>query len=82
MTKRELLIKDNGYYTICDSTHMAMDLWSIAKTDLVAYIQKAAQRERLRKNNLDDVIEYCHTIDQTHIIPVLEDDYLVKLDCC
>ena len=75
----EALMEDEDYFTICDSTHMALDLWRLAKNDMVTYIQKAAQRERLRKNNLDDVIDYCHTLDQTDIIPVLEKDYIVKL---
>lgn len=75
----ELVLQDESFTTICDSTWAAMDLWSLAKDDLTGYIQKAAQRDRLRKNKLDDVIDYCHTIDMTDILPVLEKDYLVKL---
>jgi len=56
-----------------------MDLWTLAKTDLVGYINKAAQRSRLRDKGLDDVIEYCHTPDSTEVIPVLERDYIVEL---
>ncbi len=39
---------------------------------MMAYIEKVAQRHRLKKNKLDDVIAYCHEIDLTEIIPVLE----------
>lgn len=75
----EVLIKNSGYETTCDSCHASIDLWSLSKNDVLAYIEKAAQRHRLRKNGLDDVLEYCHTRDLTRIIPVLENDYLVKL---
>lgn len=76
----EDLLKDESYETICDSALAALDLWSLAKGDLVSYVQKAAQRTRLKNNNLDDVIEYCHSLNKTTIIPVLENDYLVSLN--
>jgi 2-phosphosulfolactate phosphatase len=72
----ELILKNNGYATICDSVHASIDLWNIAKYNLIEYIDKAAQRYRLKKNNLDDVIGYCHTSDLTNLIPVLKDYYL------
>ncbi len=67
------------YVTICDSSLAAQDLWNLARNDLMGYIEKAAQRHRLKKNNLDDVIGYCHTIDLTDVIPVLENGCLIKL---
>jgi 2-phosphosulfolactate phosphatase len=74
---------DSGHYeTVCDSTLAACDLWMLAKDDLIGYIQKAAQRNRLRKLGLDDVIEYCHSLNLTEIIPVLEDENLVELKYC
>jgi 2-phosphosulfolactate phosphatase len=72
---RELLASGR-YETICDSTQAAIDLCNHASSDLLSYIDKAAQRSRLRKNKLDDVIEYCHTNDITDLIPVLNGDYL------
>ncbi|HYW96142.1 MAG TPA: 2-phosphosulfolactate phosphatase, partial [Bacteroidales bacterium] len=72
------LLNHGDYQTICDSSLAAQDLWMLAKDDLVGYVEKAAQRHRLKKNNLDDVIEYCHTIDLSDVIPVLENDYLVS----
>jgi len=73
------VLNDNRFYTICDSTMASMDLWNIAKNDMKAYIGKTAQRHRLKKNNLDDVIDYCHTSDLTDIIPVLQDDILMAM---
>ena len=75
----ERLLAHGNYETICDSSVAAQDLWSLARNDLLGYVEKAAQRHRLRKNKLDDVIAYCHTLDLTGVIPVLEDSYLVKL---
>ena len=66
----EKLLKTGSFYTICDSALAALDLWKIAQPDIMSYIQKVAQRERLRKLGLDDVLEYCHTPDATSQIPV------------
>lgn len=74
-----LLLQNDNFETICDSTLAALDLWSLAQKDIMQYIDKAAQRSRLRKNGLDDVIEYCHTMDLTNIIPVLNGRILKKL---
>jgi len=74
-----IILQNENFYTICDSTLASIDLWNVAQVDLMAYIDKAAQRHRLRKNKLDDVIEYCHTFDQTDIIPALKDYFLIKL---
>jgi 2-phosphosulfolactate phosphatase len=76
----EQILKDEHFYTICDSAHASLDLWRLAKKDLVKYIQKTAQRERLRKNKLDDVIEYCLTPDITDVIPCLHENYIVLLN--
>lgn len=79
------LVQEYGLSTICDSATAAIDLWSIAEADLMAYIDKAAQRSRLRKNGLDDVIDYCHTVDLTDIVPLYSNGSLIndqKLTAC
>jgi 2-phosphosulfolactate phosphatase len=73
----ERLMESNLYSTNCDSTLAAMDLWSIARPDLSGYIEKAAQRTRLRDKNLDDCIEFCLTPDYTNKIPVMKNGVLV-----
>jgi len=75
----EKLIASGKFETVCDSALASLDLWNIAKTDVLSYLDKAAQRHRLKKNGLDDVIEYCLTTDLTRIIPVLKNEYLIKL---
>ncbi len=76
----EKIFQSDGHYTICDSTKASMDLWMLAKPDLMGYIEKVAQRHRLKNNNLDDVLDFCHTPDQTNVIPVLKNGALVRLE--
>jgi 2-phosphosulfolactate phosphatase len=71
------LMETGHFTTICDSTVAAMDLWSLASNDLSGYIDKVAQRTRLRDKKLDDCIEFCLTIDFTDKIPVMKDGFLV-----
>jgi len=72
-----MLMRSNCYTTICDSTLAAVDLWSLASQDLQGYVEKAAQRTRLRDKNLDDCIEFCLTSDFTDKIPVMKNGALI-----
>lgn len=74
----EKLLKSGLFTTICDSTLAAVDLWSCAKDDLKGYIEKAAQRTRLKEKGLDDCIEFCLTPDFSEIVPVMKNGVLVK----
>lgn len=71
------IMNSDHFTTACDSTYAAIDLWLLAKPDLTGYIEKAAQRTRLRDKNLDDCISFCLTPDFTNIIPVLKNGVLV-----
>jgi 2-phosphosulfolactate phosphatase len=73
----KILLGSNKYSTICDSTKAAIDLWSLASTNLLGYIDKAAQRTRLKEKKLDDCIEFCLTLDFTEIVPVMKNGKLV-----
>ena len=75
----EKLIESGKYITICDSTNASIDLWKIAKGDILGYIQKAAHRERLRKMVLDDVVEYCHTPDSVNVLPVYKNGVITNI---
>jgi 2-phosphosulfolactate phosphatase len=75
----EKLLNSDKYYTICDSTLASLDLWHLAKADLIGYIEKAAQRSRLRDKKLDDCIEFCLTSDTTDRIPVMKNGVLVDI---
>jgi 2-phosphosulfolactate phosphatase len=73
----EVLMNSNCYATICDSTLAAIDLWSLARPDLQGYIEKAAQRTRLKDKMLDDCIAFCLTSDLTDKIPFMKNGSLV-----
>jgi len=74
----ERLMSSNLYSTICDSTLASMDLWSLAKPNLRAYIDKTAQRNRLKDKKLDECIDFCLTEDFTDKIPVIKNGILVN----
>lgn len=76
----EDLIHSGAFETICDSTKASIDLYGQARGDLMKYIDKVAQRTRLRLNNLDDVIGYCHTFDLTRVIPIFRNNHLEALE--
>jgi 2-phosphosulfolactate phosphatase len=75
----ERLLLTSLYSTICDSTLAALDLWSLAKNNIPGYIDKAAQRSRLRDKKLDDCIEFCLTMDFTSIVPVIRNGILESM---
>ena len=69
---------DTGLFqSHCDSANAAMDLWHLAEGDVLGYVEKAAQRHRLKKLGLDDVIPYSFACDQVKVVPVF-DGKLIK----
>ena len=69
---KELL--DSGLFeTHCDSAAAAIDLWNLARPDILGYIEKAAHRHRLKMLLLDDVIPYSFTLNSTRVVPVYMD---------
>ena len=75
----QLVLEDENYNTICDAALGSVDLYNVARGNMMGYISKVAQKGRLKKNNLDDVIAYCHEYDLTELIPVLIEDHLQVL---
>lgn len=66
------LLESGKFITNCDSTQASIDLWNLAKVNILAYIEKASHRHRLKKLGLDDVIPYSFTADQTKVVPVFD----------
>ena len=66
------LLETGLFQTECDSAHASMDLWSLAEADVLGYIEKAAQRHRLKKLGLDDVIPYSFACDLVKVVPVFD----------
>jgi 2-phosphosulfolactate phosphatase len=75
----ERLLADNRFETRCDASMAAMDLWNLARTDVLGYIDKAAHRHRLKKLGLDDVIPYSFMTDQTSVVPVFEGEEIIDM---
>jgi len=66
-------LQDTGLFTTaCDSATASMDLWDVAAGDVLGYIEKAAQRHRLARLGLDDVIPYSFECDQVDVVPVFD----------
>lgn len=73
------LLDTDRFRTECDSAQAAMDLWSLARGDLLGYIEKAAHRHRLKRLALDDVLPYSFTCDLVQVVPVF-DGRVIKED--
>jgi 2-phosphosulfolactate phosphatase len=74
----EALLKTDRFLTHCDSAHAALDLWDVAKENILEYVEKAAHRQRLKRLGLDDVLEYSFSMDITEVIPVMEGTRLIE----
>jgi len=75
----EILQKKANYNLNCDSAMASLDLWLLAKNNILNYIEKSSHRHRLKKLLLDDVLEYCFTKNITNTIPVFKDNYLIDI---
>jgi len=73
----ERLLDTGLFQSDCDSANASMDLWNLAEGDVLNYIEKAAQRHRLKRLGLDDVIPYSFECDQVKVVPVF-DGKLIK----
>ena len=68
----ERLLDTGLFRSDCDSAKAAMDLWHLAEGEVLDYIEKAAQRHRLQRLGLDDVIPYSFECDQVKVVPVFD----------
>ena len=75
----ELLLA-NGFTTVCDSAHGAIDLWHRARPNLKQYLSKSSHRNRLKHLVTDEDFSYTVGLNSTKVIPVLEGEKLILLD--
>ena len=75
-----LMTEKYGYTTNCDSAHLAMDLWQIARNDLFSYIEKSSHRHRLAHVISKELVEYTFTLDSSKMVPVFRGGLLVAGD--
>jgi len=72
-----LLMNQHGYITRCDAAHLSIDLWQIAKSNLIEYIEKASHRHRLAHLIDAELLNYTFTPDSSKIVPVFDNGVLV-----
>lgn len=73
------LLNSEKYSTSCDSTHAAIDLWLLAKDNLMNYLEKASHRHRLKGIVDDKIIQYCHTTDNSNVLPYYKNGFLENM---
>lgn len=73
----EILLAHPNFYTKCDSVNASLELWHNAKQNMPLFFDKIAQRHRLKKMGLDDVLEYCFTLDSTNVVPLYKNGKIV-----
>ena len=65
----EKLLDSKQFTTQSDAVNVSLDLWRIAKEDLLSYICKTEHYERLVKNGLENSVAYCLTENTTPVVP-------------
>lgn len=73
------LLQSGKFQNICDSSKAALNLWDIAKDNLILYLENSSHCQRLKKIGLEKDIEFCLTANTTPIVPVYEDGIIKKL---
>jgi 2-phosphosulfolactate phosphatase len=68
----EALLNEPCFAVRDDATHAAIDLWDLAKGDVMKYLEKAAHRTRLERLGLDEVLSYSFMPDKNTVVPVFE----------
>jgi 2-phosphosulfolactate phosphatase len=68
-------------FKLDDAAIAANDLYQIGKHDINQYLKKTSHSERLKKLGIEKDIEFCLQVDLTTVIPILDGDKLVKLQC-
>ncbi|HLP32441.1 MAG TPA: 2-phosphosulfolactate phosphatase [Bacteroidia bacterium] len=68
------------FATMSDAAIAAQDLYELAKVDLYKYILKSSHAHRFKALHIERDIEFCMQQSIYSSIPVLEGDYLVKME--
>jgi 2-phosphosulfolactate phosphatase len=74
------LLKTGSYAHDCDSTRTCSILYKEAKPDVYGFLNDSSHRQRLAKLDLEKDVRYCLQVDKAPVIPVLKDEFLVKMD--
>lgn len=72
------LLATGNFFTICDSTHASIDLWSQAGKDIIHYMDKAAHKSRLKNLHIENAIPHCFSMNLSPVLPVLSGKSIVN----
>jgi 2-phosphosulfolactate phosphatase len=74
----EKLLKSANFHCENDSSIAAKYLYLSASENYFGYLKASSHRRRLRALNLNEDIKYCLTPNQTNVVPIRENNYLIK----
>ena len=74
------LLNSGNFAAEQDSTIAAKYLYISAKENYLGYLKSSSHRRRLKKLNLNEDIKYCLTPNLTDVVPIRENNYLVKYE--
>lgn len=75
----EKLLSTGDFTSDHDSSIAAKFLFISARDNYFGYLKASSHRKRLRELNLNEDIKYCLTPNQTTVIPIRENNYLINL---
>ncbi|MEI6574722.1 MAG: 2-phosphosulfolactate phosphatase [Bacteroidota bacterium] len=71
-------LSSKGKFTYnSDSAEASLDLWKIARQDLLFYHEKASHRHRLKRIGQDASIPFCFCLNACKVVPGLREGVLV-----
>ena len=74
----ENLLATGTFESNDDSSIAAKYLYLSAKENYFGYLKSSSHRRRLRDLNLNEDVKYCLTPNQTNVVPIRENNYLVN----
>ena len=73
------LLSTGNFISDHDSSIAAKYLYLSARENYFGYLKSSSHRRRLRDLNLNEDIKYCLKPNQTDVVPIRKDNYLIKL---
>ena len=64
----------------CDAPLIAQRLYNLAKSDMVKFLSNSSHVKRLNRLNIHKDIEFCLTVDQYPVLPILKNGVLKNLN--
>ena len=74
------LLATGKYSSDDDSSVAAKYLYLSSRHNYFGFLKSSSHRRRLKKLKLNKDIKYCLTPNQVNVIPILQNDKIVKLD--